>query len=165
MFWGYPLPPHDYPYHWVILDPKSKEDKVKVKNLKNWPKFQIYKFRNNHYTPHTSWSCLIKCANIKWIQWVLLKIVRGQDSVHRWTDWQMNKVKPVYPPFNFIEAGGGGGGGGITIAWAFCELLGSLLLTWFNFNHNMDKYDYMPGKVGGEITYPFLNFNSCTVEV
>ena len=20
-------PPHDYPYHWVILDPKSKEDK------------------------------------------------------------------------------------------------------------------------------------------
>ena len=34
-FWGYPLPPHDYPCHWVILDPKSKEDKVKVTNLKN----------------------------------------------------------------------------------------------------------------------------------
>ena len=34
-FWGYPPPPHDYPYHWVILDPKSKEDKVKVTNLKN----------------------------------------------------------------------------------------------------------------------------------
>ena len=31
--WGYPQPPHDYPYHWVILDPKSKEDKVKVTNL------------------------------------------------------------------------------------------------------------------------------------
>ena len=31
-FWGYPPPPHDYPYHWVILDPKSKEDKVKVTN-------------------------------------------------------------------------------------------------------------------------------------
>ena len=39
-FWGYPPPPHDYPYHWVILDPKSKEDKVKVTNLKNAPKFQ-----------------------------------------------------------------------------------------------------------------------------
>ena len=24
-----PPPPHDYPFHWVILDPKSKEDKVK----------------------------------------------------------------------------------------------------------------------------------------
>ena len=33
-FWGYPPPPHDYPYHWVILDPKSKEDKVKVTNSK-----------------------------------------------------------------------------------------------------------------------------------
>ena len=41
-FWGYPPPPHDYPYHWVILDPKSKEDKVKVTNLKNSPKFQIF---------------------------------------------------------------------------------------------------------------------------
>ena len=35
-FWGYPPPPHYYPYHWVILDPKSKEDKVKVTNLKNF---------------------------------------------------------------------------------------------------------------------------------
>ena len=24
-FWGYPPPPHDYPYYWVILDPKSKK--------------------------------------------------------------------------------------------------------------------------------------------
>ena len=39
VFWGYPPPPHDYPYHWVILDFKSKEDKVKVTNLKNSPKF------------------------------------------------------------------------------------------------------------------------------
>ena len=30
-----PPPPHDYPYHRVILDPKSKEDKVKATNLKN----------------------------------------------------------------------------------------------------------------------------------
>ena len=53
-----PPPPNDYPYHWVILDPKSKEDKVKVTNLKNLPKFQT------------------------------------------------DKVIPVYPPFNFVEAGG-----------------------------------------------------------
>ena len=38
---GYPKLPHDHTYYWVILDPKSKEDKVKVTNLKILPKFQI----------------------------------------------------------------------------------------------------------------------------
>ena len=38
-FSGYPPPPHDYPYNWVILDPKSKDDKVKITNLKNSQKF------------------------------------------------------------------------------------------------------------------------------
>ena len=114
-FWGYPPPPHDYPYHWVILDPKSnKEDKVKVMNLKNSPKFQMFEFRNKHYTRHTFLSYLIRCANMKWIRWVLLKIQSGHDSVHRRTDGQTDgrtdgqtdKVIPVYPPFNFVEAGG-----------------------------------------------------------
>ena len=113
-FWGYPPPPHDYPYHWVILDPKSREDKVKVTNLKNSPKFQIFEFWNRHYTPHTFFSCLIRCANMKWIQWVLLKIQSGHDFVHRRTDGQTDgrtdgqtdKVIPVYPPFNFVEVGG-----------------------------------------------------------
>ena len=90
-FWGYPPPPHDYPYHWVILDPKSKEDKVKVTNLKNSPKFQIFKFWNGHYTRHTFWSCLIRCANMKWIRWAFLKIQSGHDSVHRWTDGQTDR--------------------------------------------------------------------------
>ena len=49
-FWGYSPPPHDYPYYWVILDPKSTEDKVKVTKLKNLPKFQIFDFWNKHYT-------------------------------------------------------------------------------------------------------------------
>ena len=40
-FWGYPQPPHAYPHYWVILDPKSKEDNVKVTNLKNWLKFLL----------------------------------------------------------------------------------------------------------------------------
>ena len=79
VFWGYPLLPHDYSYYRVILDPKSKEDKVKVTNLKNLPKFQIS-------TWHTLWSCLIRCANMKWIWWVLLKIQSRHDSVHRRTD-------------------------------------------------------------------------------
>ena len=105
-FWGYPPPHNDYPYHWVILDPKSKEDKVKVANLKKSPKFQFFEFWNGHYTRHTFWSCLIRCANMKWIRWVLLKIQSGHDSVHRRTDGQTDKVIPVYPPFNFVEAGG-----------------------------------------------------------
>ena len=73
-FWGYPLPPHDYPYYWVILDPKSKEDKVKITNLNNLPKFQIYQFWNKLCMQHTFWSCLIRCANRKWIWRVLLKM-------------------------------------------------------------------------------------------
>ena len=36
--------PHDYRYHWFILDPKSKLDKVKVTNFKNLPKLPIFKF-------------------------------------------------------------------------------------------------------------------------
>ena len=34
---------------------------------------------------------------MKWIRWVLLKIQSRHDSVHRWTDRQIDKVKPVYP--------------------------------------------------------------------
>ena len=103
-FWGYPQPPHDYPYYWVILDPKSKEDKVKVTNLKNLPKFQKFKFWNKHYTRHTFWSCLIRCANMKWIRRVLLKIQSGHDSVHRRTDgrtdrWTDGQGETSIPPF------------------------------------------------------------------
>ena len=102
MFWGYPPPPHDYPHYWVILDPKSKEDKVKVTNIKNLPKFQIFEFWNKH---NTFSSCLTRCANMKWIQWVLLKIQSGHDSAHRRTDRQMDKVKPVYPLTTLLKWG------------------------------------------------------------
>ena len=54
-FWGYPLLPHDYPYYWFILDPKSKQDKVNVTNLKNLPKVQIFKYqKEKHYMQHIS---------------------------------------------------------------------------------------------------------------
>ena len=42
--------------------------------------------------------------------------------------------------------------------------LDPLLITWFNFNPSMDKY-HTPSKAWDGITYPFLNFNGCTVEV
>ena len=78
-FWGYPSRPHDYPFYWVILDPKSKEDKVKITNLKNSPKFHIFEYWNKHYTWHTFWSCLIRCGNMQWIRRVLSKIQSGHD--------------------------------------------------------------------------------------
>ena len=110
-FWGYPPLPNDYPYHWVILDPKSKEDKVKVTNFKNSPKFQFFKFWNGYYTRHTFWSCLIRCANMKWIRWVLLKIQSGHDSVHRRTDGRMDgrtdgQGDTSIPPFQLRWSGG-----------------------------------------------------------
>ena len=107
-FLGYPPPPHDYPYHWVILYPKSKEDKVKITNLKNSLKFQIFEFWNGHYTWHTFWSCLIRCANMKWIRWVFLKILSGHDSVHRRTDGRTDRRTRwyQYTPYQLRWSGG-----------------------------------------------------------
>ena len=39
-----------------------------------------------------------------------------------------------------------------------------ILLTWINFNPSMDKLSHAQ-YVWDEITYPFLIFNGCTVEV
>ena len=102
-FWGYPMPPHDYPYYWVILDPDSKEDKVKVTILKTLPKFQFFLFRNKLYVWHTFWSCLIGCVNMKCIRGILLKLQNGHHSVHRRMDGRTDDVKPAYPPFNFVR--------------------------------------------------------------
>ena len=99
-------PPHDYPYYWVILDPKSK-DRVKVTNLNNLPKFQILTFWNKLYTRHTFRSCLVRCANIKWIWRVLLVLQSGHDSVHRRTDGQTDgQGETSIPPFQLRWSGG-----------------------------------------------------------
>ena len=108
-FWGYPPLPHDYSYYWVIMDPKSKEDKVKVINLKNLPKCQFFLFWNKLYTWHTLWSCLITCANMKWSDEYCWRYRPDPTlSTDGQTDGQTDKVKPVYPSFNFVEAGRGG---------------------------------------------------------
>ena len=91
-FWGYPSPPNDYPYHWVILDPKSKEDKVKFTNLRNLPKFKSFEFWNKYYKQHTFWSCLTRCANMKWIRRVFW-IYRAGTILS--TDGHTDNVKPV----------------------------------------------------------------------
>ena len=72
---------HTIESYWIRSQKKKKKS----------PKFQIFEFCNGHYMPHTFWSCLIRCANMKWIRWVLLKIQSGHDSVHRRTSFSMNK--------------------------------------------------------------------------
>ena len=64
--------------------------------------YKFKKFANSHYTRHTFWSCLIRCANMKWIRWVLLKIQSGHDSVHRRTDGQGDTS---IPPFQLRWSG------------------------------------------------------------
>ena len=67
-FRGYPRRPMiNHIIDQFILDPKSKQDKVNVTNLKNLPKLQILEFcKKNLYARHTFWSCLIRCVNMKW---------------------------------------------------------------------------------------------------
>ena len=48
-------------------------------------------------------ALLIRCANMKWIRWVLLKIQSRHDSVHRRTDGQ---GETSIPPFQLCWSGG-----------------------------------------------------------
>ena len=95
-FWGYPrllMITYFIESYWI---PSQKKTKSKWQILKNSPKFYICEFWNKHYMRHTFWSCLIRCANMKWIRRVLLKIQSGHDSVHRRTDGQ---GETSIPPF------------------------------------------------------------------
>ena len=99
-----PPPPHDYQYYWVILDPKSKEDKVKVTNLKNLPKLQIFDFWNKFYTRHTFWSCLMRCANMNGSAEYCWRY--RADTILS-TDGRTDRQGETgIPLFNFVEAGG-----------------------------------------------------------
>ena len=42
-FWGYPQPPNDYPYHWVILDPKSKRRQSQSYKFKKFAKISNFR--------------------------------------------------------------------------------------------------------------------------
>ena len=88
---------HSIESYWI---PSQKKTKSKLQILRIR---QHFKFWNKHYTRHTFWNCLIRCANIKWIRQILFKIQSGHDSVHRRTDGQ---GETSIPPFNFVEAGG-----------------------------------------------------------
>ena len=84
-----PPPPLHYPYYWFILDPKSKQDKVKVTNFKKLAKIQILESCKKLYTQHTFGRCLIRCIYMKWIQRVLL-MKQERTRFHPQTDRQTN---------------------------------------------------------------------------
>ena len=110
-FWGYPpTTSDDYPYYRFILDPKSKQDKVKVTKFKKIAKISIFLIlkKKKLHTGHTFWSWLIRCVNMKWIKQVLLKIQSGHDSVHRRTDGGRDRQTRwnQYTPFQLCWSGG-----------------------------------------------------------
>ena len=80
--------------NWPKTSQKKTKSKIQIK--KNRQNFKFFKFWNGHYTRHTYWSCLIRCENMKWIRWVLLKIQSGHDSVHRRTDRQGDTSLPPF---------------------------------------------------------------------
>ena len=79
-FWGYPPPP-SLP---IVLSHIGSQ--VKRRQSESYKLKKLAKFSNKHYMRHTIWSCLVRCANMKWTRRVLLKIQSGHDSVHRRTD-------------------------------------------------------------------------------
>ena len=94
-------------YYWVILYPKSKGDKVKVTNLKNLPKFQIFEFLKQFCMRHTFLSCFMIFANMKWIRWVLLKLPSGHHFIYRRTDGRTDgQGETSIPPFQLLWSEG-----------------------------------------------------------
>ena len=85
VFWGYP-PASWLPILLSHIGSQVKRRQSQSYKFKEFAKSLHFQFRNKLYMRHTFWSCLIRCANIKCIRWVLLKIQSTHDSVHRQTD-------------------------------------------------------------------------------
>ena len=79
-FWGYPAA------SWLPILLSYIGAQVKRRLSQSYIFKEMFEFWNKHYTRHTFWSCLIRCANMKWIQQILLKIQSWQDSVQKRTD-------------------------------------------------------------------------------
>ena len=85
------------------MDPKSKEDKVKVTNLKNSPKFQILKqaLHATHLLKLLDKMCKYEMDPMSILEDT--ERTRFCPQTDRWTDGQGDTS---IPPFNFVEAGG-----------------------------------------------------------
>ena len=132
-----PPPPHYYPCYWVKLDPKSKEDKVKVTNLKNSPKFKILKqaLHATHLLKLLDKMCKYEMDPTSIIEDT--ERTRFCPQTNRRTDRQMDKVKPVYSPFNFVEAGG------ITSKYQWQTTAGPLKIKMPSYQQRQERR-YMP---------------------
>ena len=99
---------HTIDLYWI---PSQNKTKSKLQIWKISQKFKFWNFAKNLYTRHTFWSCLIRC--VIWTgSGYYCESYRADTimSTDGWTDGQTDRrtddVKPVYPPFNFVEAEG-----------------------------------------------------------
>ena len=106
-FWGYPpAASWLYPYYWVILDPKSKEGKVKVTNLKNSSKFQSFLILKQTLHATHLLKLLDKMCKYEMDPMGIVEDIEQTRFLS--TDGQTDRRTdgPVYPPFNFVKTGG-----------------------------------------------------------
>ena len=86
VFWEYPRCPmitHTIDLYQIT----SQNKQSKIYKFEKFAKSSNFGIWQIHCTWHT-WSCLIGCVNMKWIQLVLWKLQSGRDSVHRQMDRQ-----------------------------------------------------------------------------
>ena len=105
-FWGYPPPPHDYPYYWVILDPKLKEDSQSYK-FKDFAKISnLWILKQTLHATH-----LLKLLDKIWkYEMDPMSIVEDTERTRfcPQTDKRMDgrtRWNQYTPPFNFVDAG------------------------------------------------------------
>ena len=96
---------HTTELYWI---PSQKKIKVKVKNFKNLPKFQIFEFWNKHYTQHTFWSCLIRKGSDEYCWRYRADTILSTDGQ---TDGRMDRrtdgqSETSIPPFQLRWSGG-----------------------------------------------------------
>ena len=109
-FWGYPPPPHDYPYYWVILDPywvkRRQSQSYKFKEFAELSNFWILKqmLHATHLLKLLDKMCKYEMYPTSFVE--VTERTRFCPQMDGQTDRRTDDVKPVYPPFNFVEAGG-----------------------------------------------------------
>ena len=101
----HPMSTHTSDSHQIPSWNKTKS-KLQILN-KKLPKIQILKFCKKCYMRHTSWSCLIKCINIKWIQPKLYTLQSRHGMQDERTDRRTNgqTERNQYTPNNFVVQG------------------------------------------------------------
>ena len=109
VFWGYPRCPmitHTFDSY-CIPSPNKTKSKLHFQRV-SLPKLQICGFGKKTFHKRHTWSCLIKCVDMKWIQPVLLKIRSAHNcsQTGKGTDGRtVRQGETSVAPLNFVEAG------------------------------------------------------------